>query len=696
MKSLIYNVYRNGAAGLSNLIMSVELGVVMSVLTDRVLVLKGNNTPVANIVQYDSLVTNTYMSRVTDLLDLGVPFTNLEEVNTSSYVPHEIGSKSAWESVFCDPENMSVDTDDFGAFAKGRTDFISIGDELQHVPVLSYSGGPEANTLSWYSFFFYLGRTAQIQATDALRRIRPKAPYTEFSERVVGTLGDFNAVHVRRGDFKKTAGVTTLDRHPKEVIESLDYHFNRNDLLVILTDEARDPFFDEIKSAYKNHLFIDDHVLNDFGRDFCDLPQHDSIAMAFIAQLIASHSQDFVGTMTSTFTGMIQRLRGLKGRAEPFKYLWDELPPPGVEVKPGSHRPGNEVPLNKGIMVQEFEGPYSWNRFNQRLNAAWMREWPESFMNEADLLDRCAKRELKTSEISGLQSLQPRKKPETEDIGISFLGKTVLAGSDNANTHSLIASLFEQMRTDEKASPIGRVRIETEGDRSRLLVDGKVEGRLSPGPKQVKRLYREVVRFYINAHPELVWLHAGCTAGDNGAVLIPGQWGRGKSTLTVELCKNGMSFLSDDIVPLDPHGHQSIPFPNTPQLRDRTDKALLREEVTYLSKSAIPIGRDRIADGARTVSVLVFPHYREGTGAKLRELPPAQAVGQLLENCLSFPLNSDQTIQALCSMVTQKSSYTLDFCDPAEAVAEILALPAMQNPPVNRRDMNAASGLQES
>ena len=31
-------------------------------------------------------------------------------------------------------------------------------------------------------------------------------------------------------------------------------------------------------------------------------------------------------------------------------------------------------------MIEEFEGPYSWNRVSQRLNPAWMREWPESFL----------------------------------------------------------------------------------------------------------------------------------------------------------------------------------------------------------------------------------------------------------------------------------------------------------------------------
>ena len=33
-------------------------------------------------------------------------------------------------------------------------------------------------------------------------------------------------------------------------------------------------------------------------------------------------------------------------------------------------------------MIEEFLGPYSWNRVNPRLEPAWMREWPEGFLLE--------------------------------------------------------------------------------------------------------------------------------------------------------------------------------------------------------------------------------------------------------------------------------------------------------------------------
>jgi hypothetical protein len=32
--------------------------------------------------------------------------------------------------------------------------------------------------------------------------------------------------------------------------------------------------------------------------------------------------------------------------------------------------------------VEEYPGRYSWTRYNPRINPAWQREWPESFLEE--------------------------------------------------------------------------------------------------------------------------------------------------------------------------------------------------------------------------------------------------------------------------------------------------------------------------
>jgi hypothetical protein len=78
-----------------------------------------------------------------------------------------------------------------------------------------------------------------------------------------------------------------------------------------------------------------------------------------------------------------------------------------------------------------------------------------------------------------------------------------------------------------------------------------------------------------------------------------------------------------------------------------------------------------VADGPTPVSLIVFPHFHAGTNTELVPISPGQAAGGLLENCLSFPENTDETIQALCALAEHTPVYRLYFGDAAEA-AKIL------------------------
>ena len=672
MKSLIHTVYRSGSAGLSNLIMSIELGVVLSSLTDRALVLKGNSTPVANVVQYDGIVRNTHPSRITDLIDLGVPWVDADEINLAAFAPHELCNEPAWDCVFHFPGDLSIESDDFRSFARGRTTFITVGEELEHVPALAFSGGAEEQTLSFYSYFFYLDHAAQLKAFDALRRVQPKPELKGLAARAARDLGQFNAVHIRRGDFKVTTGVTTRDRTAEEAIEMLDGQFGRDERLVILTDEASDPFFDEIKAAYRDHVFLDHHILENYEKEFSDLPARDSIALAYLSQLVAADSQNFVGSMSSTFTSLIQRSRGNAGKEEPFKFLWNELPAPGDKLEPGRHAKSDCIRLENGVMVEDWKGPYSWNRMDERLNPGWMREWPESFLNNSDFLDQVGGRINAGNQISepaGEAGTAQEIEPDSRLV--TFLDVAVSVGSNRDNIARDMSRLFEQMIMPGDGSSLAEVRIEEVAGGAKLLVDGRKVHSDRPGPRLLRSFYREVVRRFIDRYPELIWLHAGCAASDAGALVMPGAWGHGKSSLVLELYKRGWLYLSDDITPVNAVDGMAMPFPGTPQIRRRSDKELPRERLGSLPKSAVLLDPLRVADQPQPLSMIVFPRYAKGEATTLTPVSPANAAGALLENCVSFTKNEDAAIGHMCALMEGLPAYSLNFGDAAEA-AELL------------------------
>ena len=59
------------------------------------------------------------------------------------------------------------------------------------------------------------------------------------------------------------------------------------------------------------------------------------MSLAYLSQLVAAESKEFIGTMTSTFTALIQRYRGNRGKREVFRYLWNELPDSNAQLERG-------------------------------------------------------------------------------------------------------------------------------------------------------------------------------------------------------------------------------------------------------------------------------------------------------------------------------------------------------------------------
>ena len=425
MRQLLYTLYRSGQCGLSNAIMSAEVGVVLAHLTNRFLLLDGNQSPAANVVAYDGRVDNSQPSRVTDLIDLPVPWSDCDPAALVDADSLELTDYSLSDTVFCFPSDRDRLTRDATYFARGRQHWVTVADKHDRIPVLRLSEQPlvpgareptHRRNLCFYSYLFYLDEECRRSAYRTLERMVAKEPYRELVRRVASDLGAFNAVHLRRGDFKLTYGVTTLERKSWEAIDAMDRVFRRDDPLVILTDEREDPFFREICAAFPNSLFIDWHILDAYQDDFARLPRTDNLCLAHLSQLIAGESAAFIGTMTSTFSALIQRYRGNRGHHEPFRFFWNELPNEGSPLERGRHAISDCIALDAGVMVEEQEGPYSWSRVSQRLNPAWMREWPESFLLPG-VLD--------TGELP-----DARKQPERDAAGLGQRASPLGVGLD--------------------------------------------------------------------------------------------------------------------------------------------------------------------------------------------------------------------------------------------------------------------------
>src|SRR5262249_21160158 len=83
----------------------------------------------------------------------------------------------------------------------------------------------------------------------------------------------------------------------------------------------------------------------------------------------ASKARVFAGTMFSTFSALIQRMRGFAGQEPSFLYCYNDFFSPLVRFERCEFLPVDD-------------GPYSWNRVRYPVypeTYSWFRDWPEAF-----------------------------------------------------------------------------------------------------------------------------------------------------------------------------------------------------------------------------------------------------------------------------------------------------------------------------
>ncbi len=122
------------------------------------------------------------------------------------------------------------------------------------------------------------------------------------------------------------------------------------------------------------------------------------------------------------------------------------------------------------------------------------------------------------------------------------------------------------------------------------------------------------------SYPDAEWLaamHAAAVGDQRGVVVMPGDSGSGKSTLTAALVDAGLSYFSDDIVPLDsalrirplPLGI-SVKEGSWPVLATRYPELAALPIFEGRRRRYLPIDRARIGPGAGLpVTSIVFPSY---------------------------------------------------------------------------------------
>jgi hypothetical protein len=118
-------------------------------------------------------------------------------------------------------------------------------------------------------------------------------------------------------------------------------------------------------------IFLDRYLREsaEMRQMIAQLPRDDDMVEILLTQLVASKARVFAGTMFSTFTALIHRMRGFAGEEPNFLYCYNDFLSPFVRFERCEFLPVDD-------------GPYSWNRVRYPVppeTCSWFRDWPESF-----------------------------------------------------------------------------------------------------------------------------------------------------------------------------------------------------------------------------------------------------------------------------------------------------------------------------
>ena len=233
--------------------------------------------------------------------------------------------------------------------------------------------------------------------------------------------------------------------------------------------------------------------------------------------------------------------------------------------------------------------------------------------------------------------------------------------------------------------------------------------RVAP-PKGLRAHYRPQALFYLDgishfeplplpqAYPMLEWglnwcvtsqchhlliLHAAVVEKNGRALILPGEPGAGKSTLTAALTLlGGWRLLSDELALIVPATGMLLSIPRPISLKNASldlvrgwgDGIVMTEPVRDTGKGTVGHVRPPPASVARmdvpaVPGWVVFPRYRQGAATRLSAFSQGQTVLRLIEQSFNYQLHGEAGFEALAELVSRCGCFEFEYSNIDEALA---------------------------
>lgn len=268
----------------------------------------------------------------------------------------------------------------------------------------------------------------------------------------------------------------------------------------------------------------------------------------------------------------------------------------------------------------------------------------------------------------------PHRVPQS-NAGHSYysLGeRCVVIRSESRRISQQVEAILSPYRSARPAQSVAIVDVLAVENQFMVFCDRVPTWRLANEDEARYLIIRECIEALCDPIEVAAIFHAGCAFINGKGVLLAGETGHGKSTLTLGLVEAGCTYVADDMVALHRDGMSAIALPlvaglkagslDLPAIRRLLSRALggspsPRPDVTYLLPDDCAVAGSRIQ-----VNAIILPEYKARGQLSVEKVAPEDALAQILTSGTELSRRS-RTIKPLARLLNQVPSYSLKFSD---------------------------------
>jgi hypothetical protein len=279
------------------------------------------------------------------------------------------------------------------------------------------------------------------------------------------------------------------------------------------------------------------------------------------------------------------------------------------------------------------------------------------------------------------------KRPSSE-IGLRIFGQPVRIVTDDSSVQAIFSACYSAFLCppiELKDSVFELAVRDRRSDAGWTVVHGDFHEDCEDIASLVYVVEKELTLELQRKRPDLFFLHGAALNANDRCVVIIGESGAGKSTLCWALCNAGLSYMSDELAPIDIDRMQVEPYPHAICLKkvaagmpDLPARTIRTEATMHIPTEAIPSGVRK--EPSRFGIVVFLKPADQHTQPTLVEMSNSEAAARFYANGLNQLAHEREGLAAAARLAAAGRCFSLARGDLNDMRDELLQLISPQSP----------------